>query len=66
MLGVFLFKSISLFLIVYHICIRKSDIESPVEDDCIPLLTTTNQNTIHSKTNKEGTSMHYENPDGSL
>lgn len=56
MLGVFLFKSFSLFLIVYHICIRKSDIESPVEDDCIPLLTTTNQN-------KEGTSMHYENPD---
>lgn len=67
MLGVFMLKTISLYFNSgYHICIRKSDIESSVEEECIPLYPATDHNKIHMETNKEGTSIHYESSDGSL
>lgn len=62
MFRVFLLKNIeriSPFYSGYRICKRKSDIESPGEEECIPLLPTTNLNKTQMETNKEGTRMHY-------
>lgn len=63
MFGIFLLKDITYISIFYagnHICKRKSDIESPGEEKCIPLIPATDLNKMHMETNKEGTSMHYE------
>lgn len=68
MFGEFLLRNvtrISLYYLGYHSCKRKSDIES-LGGECIPLLPTTDLNKMLMGTNKKGTSMHYENPDGSL
>lgn len=67
MFGVSLFRIITrifLFRSEYHSCERKSDVESPGE--YIPLFPATDLNKMPMVTNKEGTSMHYENPDGSF
>lgn len=65
MLGVFL----NIFLFSYsgcHIRERKSDIKSPEKEECNQLLPANDLDKIHMETNKEGTSMHYEIPYGSL
>lgn len=61
MFGVSLFRIITrifYFHSEYHICERKSDVESPGEGECKPLLPTTDLNKMPLGTNKEGTSMH--------
>lgn len=55
-----------LFCSGYHICERKSDVESPGEEECKPLLPTTDLNKMPLGTEKEGISICYENPYGSL
>lgn len=49
----------------YYICDTKCDIESPGEENCKQLLSTTDMRNMPMGTNK-GTSMHYESPDGSF
>lgn len=58
--------NISHFCTGYHICRRKSDLESLGEVEHIPLLLSTDLNKIPMGTNKEGTSMRYESKDSSL
>lgn len=52
-----------LFFSGYHICERKSDVESPGEEECKLLLPTTDLNKMPLGTNKEGTTkaqmVHY-------
>lgn len=50
----------------YHICERKSDVESLGEEECKPFLSTANLNKMPLGTNNEGAGMHYESPDGLL
>lgn len=67
--GVFLLRNItpiSLLYSEYHNCERKGDLESHIEEECEPIFPATDLNKIHMETNKEGTSMHYESPDGLL
>lgn len=71
MFGEYQFRNVthvSLFYTGYHCCIRKSDLESLEEVQCIPLLPTTDLNKMPMGSNKEGTtcSMDYESPDSSL
>lgn len=67
--GVLLLKNItriSLLYSEYLICERKDDLESHIGVECEPLFPATDLNKIHMETKKEGTSMHYESPNGSL
>lgn len=57
---------IFLFCSEYHICERKSDVESPGEEESIPLFSATDLNKMPILTEVEGTRMHSENPDVSL
>lgn len=69
MFGVFLLRNItriSLLYSEYHICEKKGDLESHIEEECKPLFPATDLNKIHMETNEEGTSTLYESPDGSL
>lgn len=55
--GVFSLSDLSRisFFSGYHICERKSDVENPGDEDCKPLLQTTDPNQMPLGTNKEGT-----------
>lgn len=67
--GVFLLRNITPISLLYsecHNCERKGDLESHIEEECKPLFPPTDLNKIHMETNENGTSMHYESPDGLL
>lgn len=69
MFWVFLLRKITRVFLFYPEYIykkRNSDFESPREEECIPLLPTTDSNKLLLETNKEGTRMRFKSPHGSF
>lgn len=69
MLRVIMLRNLTRFSLLYseyHVCESKGNLESPEEEECIPLFPATDLSTMPMGTNKEGTNMHYKSQDGSL